>query len=378
MCRSGALLLLLAATAQAHERAPATMQDALANSLAQVGVRRSPQLRAFARHFSTLANQALSKSPTSVTAIGLAGIDATLEPLGPTYLTNPHTLAAGTVNVNVLGGTTELDGLDGESLDPAPEPGRLVLEDREGEPVAVAVEYHLALRQSAVGLAATYGLTDHVTVSLLLPLVRTNLAIRAHADDMAGSVRVRSVGVGDLTARVKYHLPDVWGVHSAVSLDAQFPTGKPEDLHGTGDYWLAPTLAAGKILIDGRADVTVNVGIDFDLSDVIQTQALYGIGTSVVLWPPWLIGSLEFLGRSQLDSVRTAKDTDVFYLTPTGIQKSPLFGFTFDRADYLDLAFGVRISVPPVAVILGGVYHLDDAGLHDTRIAPTAGIGATW
>src|SRR4030095_13941417 len=97
--------------ARARERAPATMRVALSNSLAQVGVRRSPQMRAFASHFSTLANQAISKSPTAVTALGLAGIDSTLETSGPTYLTNPHTLGAGTVNLNVLGGTSELDGL---------------------------------------------------------------------------------------------------------------------------------------------------------------------------------------------------------------------------------------------------------------------------
>src|SRR4030095_8493750 len=121
------VLLLLATTARAHERGPATMQDALANSLAQVGVRRSPQMRAFASHVSTLANQAISKSPTAVTALGLAGIDATLEPLGPTYLTNPQTLGAGAVNVNVLGGTSALDNLDGAGLDPTPEPGRVAL-----------------------------------------------------------------------------------------------------------------------------------------------------------------------------------------------------------------------------------------------------------
>src|SRR4029453_15861184 len=284
--RGLAVLLLLATTARAHERAPATMQGALSNSLAQVGVRRSPQMRAFASHFSTVGNQAISKSPAAATAIGLAGIDATLETLGPIYLTNPHTLGAGAVNVNVLGGTSELDNLDGDSLDPTPEPGRLLLEDRQGAPVAVAVEYHLALRQSAVGLAATYGLTDHLNVSLLLPLIATNLAINAHAGDMAGSVRLRRVGIGDLTARVKYRLPDVWGVGPAVSLDAQFPTGDPEDLEGTGDYWLSPVLAARKILFDGWADVTANVGIDFDLTDSIQTQALYGVGTSVALWPP--------------------------------------------------------------------------------------------
>jgi hypothetical protein len=354
------------------------MHSALTESLALVGIRRSPQMAAFAAHFTTLVTQALSTSPTAATAIGRAGIDATLEALGPVYLTNPQTVAAGAVNVNVLGGTSTLDNLDGGGLDPTPEPGLLVLEDRGGEPVAVALDYHLSLRQSAIGLAATYGLTDHLNVSLLLPLVASALTIRAHAGDLAGAVRVRRFGVGDLTTRVKYRLPDAWGVQSAVNLDAQFPTGDPENLAGTGDYWLAPTFAARTVLGDGRADVTLNVGIDVDLSETRQTQAVYGIGTSVLLWPPWLVGALEFLGRSQLAGVRTVNDTGVLYLTPTGLERAPLFGFTFDRADYLDLAFGVRIQLPPVAVILGGVYHLTDAGVHAMGLVPSAGIGATW
>src|SRR4029453_12876042 len=97
--RAMAVCLLLAPSARAHERAPATMSDALANSLAPAGA-----------------------------ALGLAGIDATLEPLGPTYLTNPQTLGAGAVNVNVLGGTSALDNLDGAGLDPTPEPGRVLVE----------------------------------------------------------------------------------------------------------------------------------------------------------------------------------------------------------------------------------------------------------
>src|SRR4029450_3960679 len=140
MLRSGTLVLLIAATVQAHELGPATMQDALANSLAQVGVRRSPQMRAPPAPFTTPGNQAFSKSPSAVTALGLAGIDSTLETSGPPYLPNPHTLGAGTVNLNVLGGTSELGGPGGASLDPTPEPGRLLLENRNAEPVAVAVE----------------------------------------------------------------------------------------------------------------------------------------------------------------------------------------------------------------------------------------------
>jgi hypothetical protein len=371
------LVLLLATGVQAHELAPGTMRQALSDSLAQVGIRRSPQAAAFARHFATLANLSISKSPTSPTAISMAGIDATQGAIGPIYLTNPSTLPAGALNFNVLGGTGELDGLDGSSLDPTPEPGLLVLEQGD-EPLAVAVSYHLSLRESAVGFAVTYGLSDTWNASVLLPIVSSNLAISARASNgEAGSVHLHHLGIGDLTLRVKHRLPDLFDIRSAVSLDVQLPTGDPEDLTGTGDYWVTPTLSARKILLDGMGDITANVGIDFDLSDSRQTQALYGIGTSWMLLP-WLAGVVEFLGRSQLDSIQTAKDTDVFYLTPTGITKSPLFGFTFDRADYLDLAFGVRIILNPLVIILGGVYHLDNAGLHDKQIAPSVGIGATW
>ena len=368
------------------------MQDALSNSLAQIGVRRSPQLQAFAQHVTTLANLATSKSPTAATAIGLASIDATLGALGPVYLTNPSTLGSGTINVNVIGGSTHLDALDGESLAPAPEPGLLLLDDRQGEPLAVAVAYRLGLRQSATGIAVTYGVTDTWNASLLLPFVNSNLSVRAKAGGLSGQLTMHHFGVGDLTARLKHRLPDLWDIHSAVSLDAQFPTGDPADLSGTGDYWLSPTLAASTLLFDGWMDITANAGMDFDLQHSTQTQALYGLGASVALlpWPgsaSWrpqpltgftVAGIVEFLGRSQLDAIATPKDTDVFYLTPTGIVHSPLFGFTFDRADYLDLAFGVRITIPPIAIILGGVYHLDDAGLHDSLISPTLGIGATW
>ena len=371
------LLLLLPLTALAHERNPSSMTAALANSLAQVGIRPSAQARAFAAHFTTLANQAISKSPTSSTAMSLSGIDSTMGALGPIHLTNPDTQPARALNVTLLGGTVNLDSLDGHHLDPTPEPGRLLTEDRANEPVALAIEYRLSLRQSAIALALTYGLTDNLNVSLLMPVITTNLGISVRGGGEAGSTHRHAIGPGDLTTRVKYRLPAVWGIHSAVNLDAQFPVGDPEDLQGTGDYWLAPAFSARKILLGGKGDITANVAMDFDVNDAAQTQALYGIGTSWLLLP-WLAVSLEFLGRSQLDSVKALADTDVFYLTPTGIQKSPLFGFTFSRADYLDLAFGVRLVKSPLAIILGGVYHLNDSGLRSTSVVPTLGAGATW
>jgi hypothetical protein len=353
------------------------MTAALADSLAQVGIRPSAQARAFADHFSVLANQAISKSPTSPTSISIAGIDATMGALGPIHLTTPSTQPARSLNLTLLGGTVNLDSLDGHSLSPTPEPGLLLVDDKAGEPAAIAVSYHLSLRQSALGLALTYGLTDNLNLSILLPVITTNLAISVSGGGMAGQVHRHRLGPGDLTTRLKYRLPDVWGTESAVNLDAQFPVGDPEDLQGTGDYWLTPAFSARKVFLDGKGDITANVAMDFDINDSAQTQAVYGLGTSWVLLP-WLAASLEFLGRSQLDAVKTLSDTDVFYLTPTGIQKSPLFGFTFSRSDYLDLAFGIRIILPPLAVILGGVYHLDDAGLRSRQVVPSVGAGATW
>lgn len=335
-------------------------------------------MTAFAAHFTTLMNQAISKSFFPATSnSGMVGIDSSMEPLGPIFLAHPLTLGARQLNVNLMTSGSSLNQLDGHSLDPAPDPGLLVLDGPNGQ-IARDVDFHLDVQQWAVGLSASYGVTDHLDLSLVLPLIDADVTVRAALGHMENQTHARKFGQGDLSFRVKYGWPKFSSIDWASTFVVQYPTGKPNNFHGTGDYWLSSGLIFNRKWKD-RADVTLNLVVDFDASNPRESQALYGIGTSIAIWPKRLVGVLEFLGRSQFNSVNPDGDTDVFYVRNGRTQNTPLFGFEFPRADYLDLAFGFRILIRgTLTAFVSGRYALNDGGLRDGNVEPNVGIGMTF
>jgi hypothetical protein len=374
---------LLATLALADPR-PATIQGLIGRSLDPVGIRSDAALRTFAARYAQTATQTLLNGSTSLGQ--LAGIDATMTTMGPIVLAHPQTLGQGRVHVSLLGQTALLDpDLRG--------PGPLLIA-RGPDEFAAAIGYSLRLRVADAALVVSYGLTDDLDVSLVVLAVHAALAIdvtrQIVRQNLAGtfvpirSPRIRSretlshTGFGDLTLRVKYHLPDLGPLQLAASTDVQFPTGNAANLLGTGDYWITPTLSAHTVLGD-RADATLNVGLDFDVTRSIRSQALYGLGTSVLLLRR-LIGVVEFLGRSDLDARPNVNATAAFYLFPDGsVRPSPLFGLRFDRRDYFDLSFGVRVVLATgLLAFASGIYEINHVGLHGGRIIPTIGVGGAW
>jgi Putative MetA-pathway of phenol degradation len=375
---------LCATLARADPR-PATIQGLIGRSLDPVGIRSDAALRTFAARYAQTATQTLLNGSTSLGQ--LAGIDATMTTMGPIVLAHPQTLGQGRLNVSLLGQTALLD----------PElagPGPLVIA-RGQEEFAAEIGYQLRLRVADAALVATYGLTDELDVSLVVLAVHAALAIdvtrqivRQNVDGTFVPTRrpitrsretISNTGFGDLTLRVKYRLPSLGPVQLAASTEVQFPTGKEANLLGTGDYWITPTLSA-HILLGERADTTLNVGLDFDVNRSIRSQALYGLGTSYLLIPRRLIGVVEVLGRSDLDARPNVNATAAFYLFPDGhVRPSPLFGLSFDRRDYVDLSFGVRIVLAPgLIAFASGIYEINHVGLHGGRIIPTIGLGTVW
>jgi hypothetical protein len=373
------LIILTAKPSFGHQPRIRSPQQAIATSLSGLSIARSPQMTAFAQHFTTLANLAISKShfPATNANNGMIGIDSSIEQLGPILLGHPTTLGRGQLNLNVMSSRLSLDMLDGESLDPTPKPGKLLLDGPNGQ-VPADLDFHMELQEWAIGLSATYGLTDKLDVSVVLPLLDSHLTVRAAALGMETETETKPFGPGDLTLRLKHQMPRFWDTNWAATLLMQFPSGKANLLHGTGDYWLSSGILFHRTLVKDRADLALNFVMDFDVTDSIQSQAMYGIGTSVMLWPKKLVGVLEFLGRSQFDSIKQSDDTDVFYMRNGRIQKTPLFGFEFPRADYLSLAFGFRAFIGPMTVFVSALYQLNDGGLHDSDIAPSVGIGGNF
>jgi len=397
----GALLAMVALSAEA-----ATLRGTLGDAQERVGLRPAAQFSRFAEHFGTLVTAPSLTSPSSAALAGTAAIDATMEGLGPLFLDHAATLGAGVTNANVVGQRSVAAGsLFGQPFNElgALAPPVLVRRTRTGaagSPLGLGLRlaYHLDLHVAAAAVAVSHGVTDALDVSLVLPVVSTALdaAIRARvvrATDPAGgafhAVRgapavggtlptVSSTGIGDLVVRGKYRLSVPPPVRLAATLEAQFPTGDPLELHGTGGYWVTPGLDAALPVGGTRAELDAEAAIHVNLSHPQQSQALYGLSASAVVWPMRLAAIVEFLGQSQLTTAFAPGDTDVLVLTPQGIAADPLLGVGWsDRLDQFNFSFGLRARVvDSLMIFANGVVPLNrSVGVRPAGVVPTVGIG---
>ena len=366
---------MLASFASADPR-PSTSLGLLGSSLDPIGIRSSPQLRAFASQLSSESTQLSFNSPSAVNSI--SAIDSTMESAGPIFLAHPATVGKGKTNVSLLSQTSLVDNT-------FPQPGRLLIEDRQGQQFAAAIGYRLQLRTTTTALAISHGITDSLDVSLLLMGVSSDLQIDT-SRKLAGSPKITATessahtGFGDITVRLKQGLPTLGPVHSALTLEGQFPTGDKDNLLGAGDWYLTPTLTTNTSLLGGKADITVNLGLDFDISNSAKSQATYSLGGSYVLVDRRLIGVIELMGRSDLDAQLDPGAMDALYVLPNGdVETAPLFGFDTGRKDYFDLSFGLRVVVMPGVIgFVSAIYQLNEKGLHGGAFIPTIGIGGNF
>jgi len=384
----------------------ATLRGTLGDAQERVGLRPAAQFSRFAEHFSTLVSAPSLTSPSAAALAGTAPLDSTMEGLGPIFLDHAATLGANVTNVNVVTQRSMAQGsLFGQPFDElgASRPPLLARRSPTGNPQAPAgvglrVRYNLDLHVWATAVAVTHGVTDAFDASVVVPVVSTSLdlAVRARvvratapgggafhpvkgAPAVGGTVpAVSSTGVGDLTVRGKYRLPVRLPVRAAATLEAQFPTGDPFELHGTGSYWVTPGLDVALPVFRKRAEVDAHAALHMNVSHVAQSQALYGVSASAVLVPKRLAAIVEFLGQSQLTTAFAPNDTDVLVLTPQGIAADPLLGVGWSgRFDQFNFSFGLRARlVADVMVFANGIVPLNrSVGVRPAGVIPTVGVG---
>jgi len=272
----------------------------------------------------------VATAPTSPANMGGA-IDSTLEAEGPIFIDHDDTIGAGETNVNVLAQTEDLD-----------------LETNTG--------VDLNVRANTVVLAASHGITDHLDVSVVLPIIQELVSVHV-TGPLIGHTTVTFAGASDLAVRLKYHLLP-W---LAALLKASFPTGNPSNGLGTGDYFLSPGLAAstivGPVQLNGLVDYNVN------LSFPAKSSISYGAGVATILYFPWLGGVVEFLGQSG-----------------TGAEDPLLIlGTDYSQQHTFALAFGLRAVLPHgLMAFAAGSYALNRGGLRARSVFPTIGIGGRF
>jgi hypothetical protein len=402
-CWWGWLGLVLAAGAEAR-----TIRGVLGDAQERADLRPAPAFRNFAAHFATLVTAPSLTSATSAALAGTAPIDSSMATLGPIFLDHAATLGAGVTNVNVVAQRAFADAtLFSQPFNALGQFTPRVLAQRTptGDPTSPALlgirlRYNLDLHVWAAAVAVSHGVTDDFDLSVVLPVLSTRLdcavgarVVQATGPDggafmpvngptLGGTIpAVDATGIGDVAVRGKYKLPSPRPWRAALTLEVEFPTGDEAQLHGTGAYWIAPGIDLALPLWEKRAELDAHAALNFNVNHSIQSQALYGVSGSVVLWPKRLAAIVEFLGTSQLDSAFAPNDTDVLVLTPNGVSADPLLGVGWSsRLDQFNLSFGLRAIIPPgIILFANGVYALNsDVGVRPVGVIPTVGLGMSF
>jgi hypothetical protein len=268
----------------------------------------------------------VATSPSSAANMGGA-IDSTISAEGPIFLDHNETIGSGETNVNVLAQTEDLDLVTHTGVD-------------------------LNVRANTVVVAASYGLTDRLDLSLVLPVVQEHIDVRT-TGTFTGHTAVTFAGASDLAVRLKYRLLP-W---LSTLLKASFPTGNPDKGLGAGEYFLTPGLTASEIF--GPVQLNALINYNVDLSFPSKSSLSYGAGVATLL-RPWLGVAVEFLGESG-----------------TGAQ-DPLiiFGTDYSQQHTFAVAFGLRAILPyDFMAFVAGSYALNRGGLRANSVFPTIGVG---
>lgn len=148
--------------------------------------------------------------------------------------------------------------------------------------------------------------------------------------------------------RTKYVFYRGSPVDLAAGLGISAPTGDDDDLHGTGDWEVQPSLIASRVFAN-RFEPLLNVGIDINADDVDRSVVRWGAGATT-----HLRGSLSlavvFFGRHELDEQADEIDAPFF--------------FQIERNDQYDVSLGLRsLFMESGVVAFNFLVPLNDDGL---------------
>jgi hypothetical protein len=362
-----------------------SLRDALRDAPQLVGVQGGEPFDALADAFADTAARNLPVVSAS------AGFTYTYNPeleifernsdtLGPIFLERPDTIGEKKFNINVSFQYVQFDDYDGDSIQSLHNDNPLLVNvvDGAGNIIGqetIALEYRIGFQNYVTAFSATYGIRDDLDVNISIPIIQTTLDLGVVANGARAHTKGYAFGVGDILLRGKWRLPLSGDLRAAAGLQFRLPSGDFDDFQGTGEFEASPGFFISTVLWD-RVEPELNVALDLVPAQFDQGQARYGVGVDVDIVPR-VNGSLAFLGRSQFGG--SDENTDFLHQTPSGPQQQPLLGANFDRKDFFDLSFGMRVVVwREIMLFANGIYALNDEGLRNGTIIPTVGVEGTF
>ena len=184
---------------------------------------------------------------------------------GPFFTERSLTAGRSRASLGVGYYSTTFDDLDGRSL----RDGTLVstASTLRGEPAPFDIEtVELRIRTDTMTLTGNYGITDRFDIGGAIPFLRVSLQGQ-RVDTYRGRALVQAAGsasasgIGDAVLRAKYNVLRNGGSGLAVGVETRLPTGREQDLLGSGHASVAPRLI-GSYEAD-RVGVHGEVGYSF-------------------------------------------------------------------------------------------------------------------
>jgi len=321
--------------------------------------------------------------------------------LGPIFVERPDTLGQGKfefglsyayVNFKQLNGT-DLDKLDFtlHHNDCCGGPDTPDFPAFEEDTISVDFQ-KFDLTSNVIDLSGTYGVTPRLDVNLLLPIVYTDMDVRAtatihnttvppiHFFDNATqritqqeSISDNHLGVGDLQLRTKYRLDPVAGFGTAVGMTFLLPSGSQDNFQGFGEFTLEPWLVTGRDF--GAINAHASGGFQIDPQSLDRTRVRYAGGLAwQVIDRVALI--TDIIGSSNLTSEKETINV------PNFDQQGNVIGSSTVTSKFsstiVDVVPGIKVNVTgSVFAFFSAFVPLNDSGLR-TDFIPTGGIEASF
>lgn len=289
----------------------------------------------------------------------LGVLNRSAESFGPLFAERALTAGKGKLTLGANYEHSTWDRFEGQGLDN----GDLVLTlthqdtDNSGDTLTpffegdvIDARLRLNLTTDTTVVFANYGVSDRFDVGVAIPFVRVKMDAVIHTtivnlatqnqvalfhqfdpaqDTGCGGNRVSAdalqndfcangsaSGIGDMVVRAKLGLSQGDSVSLAAGVDARLPTGKEEDLLGTGAVQIKPYLVAG-FLSKKKFSPHVNVGYtwtgDSDLLGTLPNEVNWTAGFDAAPASRVTITG-DVIGRSLIDAQRLSKrDREFFY-----------------------------------------------------------------
>ena len=249
----------------------------------------------------------------------------------------------------------------------------------------------------------SYGVTNHLDVSVVVPIVSTDIIVTSDAqvrrigttnpethffrtsDDQIGDRRIftafgEASGLGDVTVRFKQNFRKRDNYGAAFGMDVRLPTGDEHNLLGTGAPGVQPFgVWSGTY---GAFSPHANLGYQWNGSSVLGSSPGSGVSADlpdvvtyslggVIAVHPKLTAAIDLIGRYVIDSPRLRRET---FHALDGVTQLPNITFGTGSFNEMSAALGFKVNlVGPLLFNMNVLMQLNSVGLRD-KISPLIGV----